>query len=141
MSVIAVLLCACASDKKVPPPPQGVVLDVTQPIDLSRPRQLLGSLIGAAGTARKVDAYGTPESCSSVAVFYDRFMRDAHWSSLHEQADANGFAQSWKYMSRTSYIVGAPASNAGCTVITAIYSRAHRNRYEGSNLAIFTGNY
>jgi hypothetical protein len=144
MFLLFLLISGCASDKKIPPPPQGSILDFTQAADsaqLTRPRQLLEGITGKAGEARKVDAYRTSEDCSKVADFYNQFMAGAHWSALPVelmQSDdaalkaATGsreFANGWKYMSRTSYIAGAPEP-MGCVVITAIFDHGRRNRYQ-----------
>ena len=132
---VLTMLTACASDKKIPPPPQGTVIDVSQPADLSRVRELLDAIPQKQGYAKKVVAYRSSEDCAPVARFYGDFMRGTHWTELsagdNSPADASAFTQSWKYMSRRAYIVGStPPGGSGCTVMTAIYDKAHRNRYE-----------
>lgn len=142
---LLVFLTACASDKKIPPPPRGSIIDVTQAADsaqLTRSRQLLEGITSKAGEARKVEAFRTSEECSKAADFYNQFMARTHWSalpiaqlesddtSLKAAAGSGEFATGWKYMSRTSYIVGAPEPNAGCVIITAIFDHGRRNRYE-----------
>ena len=141
---LLLLLSACAADKKIPPPPQGSIIDFTQAANstqLTRSRQLLEGITGKAGEARKVDAYRTSEDCSKAGDFYNQFMARAHWSALPtaqlqsgdaslKAAGSQEFATGWKYMSRTSYIVGAPEPGAGCVIITAIFDHGRRNRYE-----------
>lgn len=129
---ITAMLAACAADKKIPPPPRGSLVDVSQPVDLSRPRQLLEAIPDKTGLARKVDAYSTPEDCTAVQKFYNESMQERHWTALtHEESGKNEFAQSWRYMSRNAYIAGAASSeSAGCTIITAIYSRGKRTHYD-----------
>lgn len=128
---IAVLATGCASDKKIPPPPQGSIIDVTQPAELERPRQLLEQITAGAGVVRKLDAYRTPANCTSVADFYNQVMQGEHWKQLAAASPAPGeFASQWKYMSRTAYLVGAPSDapgGAGCVVIAGVFShvRSH----------------
>lgn len=138
-----ILFSACAADKKIPPPPQSNVLDVSQPVDLGRDRELLDSL-PKDGYAKKVDAFNSAQGCAPVADFYTKYMRDASWTELSASQPASDthssawnpagltqFTQSWKYQSRHVYIVGSvPKTGSGCVVMTAIYTKAHRNRYE-----------
>jgi len=140
----ALLLTSCAADKKIPAPPESNVIDVSQPSDLARDRELLEGIRDKQGYAKKVDAYRSAEGCSPVADFYTKFMRDTHWTELSASqpsseshstrwnpAGLTQFTQSWKYQSRHVYIVGSvPTSGSGCVVITAIYTKAHRTRYE-----------
>lgn len=124
------LVTGCASDKKIPPPPQGSIIDVTQPAALARPRQLLEQITRRAGVIRKLDAYQTPVDCASVADYYSRAMRAGHWKLISIAPAAPGeFASQWKYMSRTAYLAGAApdAPGVGCVVMAGVFShvRSH----------------
>ncbi len=133
-----VCVAGCASDKKVPQPPESSVVDVTQPAELGAARALLEQATGKAGEAGKVDAYHSNEGCAAVAKFYQREMKGAHWTeqSLAQSPGSPSpvprsnpaglpvFTQSWKYMARTVYVTGAtPNDGSGCMVMIASYGR------------------
>jgi hypothetical protein len=124
--VTALLLCGCAKDKTIPPPPQARVLDVTKPQDISAARAVLERVTAGSGEAKKVDAYESDASCGAVADFYSRFMSSTHWNKLPVESRSNdALGQGWRYMSRKLFVAGAPAnSGSGCTVMLAIYDHS-----------------
>jgi len=128
------VLSGCASDKKVPHPPDSFVIDVTQPVDLTDARKLLESAAIDRGEARKVDAFHSAQRCSEVAAFYAKYMPSAYWKSADRvslSGASSGFTQAWRYASRTVVITGAPAANgSGCTVMIGDYRRSGRDRYQ-----------